>query len=308
MEPPTPHAIHPPTAASVFLLELAQRLVPPYARLPTARAGMVSGSSAKGLADQYSDLDILLYYDGELPTEDELTALRKGHGGSERKFCLGDRAEGEIVESYFVQGVEVQLAHSTIATWEAQMAKVLVELDCDSPLQKALEGTLAGRALFGEELVAEWQRRASAYPPALGVAMVRRHLAFFPMWALEHQFRTRDATVFYYESLVACAQHLMGVLAGLNGAYFTTFQVKRMGRFLAPMKIAPRDVAERLEDLFRQDRERALPRLKTLVEETVALVEAHLPEVDTSAVRALLARRAQVWAVPASPGTGDERE
>jgi hypothetical protein len=295
MEPRASSDASVPTRESLFLLELARRVVLPYAELPAARAGMVSGSAAKGIADRYSDLDMLLYYDAELPGEEALASLREGCGGSPRKFCLGDRAEGEIVESFFVRGVEVQIAHSTIAVWEAQMAKVLVELDCDSPLQKALEGTIAGRALFGETYVNEWKRRACAYPPELGVAMVRRHLAFSPLWALEHQFRTRDATIFYWESLAAAAQHVLGLLAGLNRVYFTTFQVKRTGRFLAPMEIAPGDVAARLEGLFRQEREQALASLRALLEETVALVEAHLPEVDTSAARALLARRPQTW-------------
>ena len=291
----------PSATASAFLLDLAARIIPPYTNLPTARAAMVTGSAAKGLSDRYSDLDLMLYYEGELPAEDALDALRVAHGGSPRKWLLGDRAEGSIVESYFVDGVEVQIAHSTIAAWEAEMAQVLEKLDCDTPLQKALEGTIAGRALFGDTLIEEWQRRARAYPPALGVAMVKKHLAFFPMWALEHQFRTRDATVFYYQSLVDAACHLLGILAGLNRVYFTTFQVKRMRRFLEPMSIAPRDVADRIEDLFRQDMAQALPSLKSLVEETVALVETHLPEVDTAAVRSLLARRPQVWMFP-QPG------
>lgn len=298
MKPVGPHAPDPQSAASVVLLDLAERIVRPFAKLPTARASMVTGSVAKGLADRYSDVDLMIYYADELPDEATLDAIRTGHGGSARKFLLGDRASGSIIESYFVDGVEVQIAHSTIAAWEAEMAQVLETLDCDTPLHKALEGTIAGRALFGEEYVAEWKRRAGEFPPALASAMVRKHLAFFPMWALEHQFRTRDATIFYYQSLVDAACHVMGVLAGLNRLYFTTFQVKRMRRFLAPIKIAPPDLADRLEDLFRRDMAEALPALKALVEETVALVEAHMPDVDTSAVRGLLARRPQMWNAP----------
>ena len=281
--------------ANAHLLRMAERILVPYQGLPGARAGMVTGSVAKGLADFDSDLDLMLYYDADLPAEDALAGIRIANGAAERTWVMAGRETGSFAEAYEVDGVEVQIAHSTIAAWEAEMDQVLVKLDCESPLQKAMEGTLVGRAVFGAETIASWQRRVAEYPDALGAAMVKTHLAFFPMWGLERQFRMRDATLWYQQSLVDCALRIVGVLAGLNRVYFTTFQFKRMSRLLAQMTIAPPHLAERLEGLFRSEMGDALPALERLVTEVVELVEVHQPDAETSRVRSRLGWRREPW-------------
>lgn len=283
------------TEQSEYLVALARRIVQPYTQLPTCKAAMVTGSAAKGLSDNYSDLDLTIYYQDELPNEDALAQIRQQHGAPDRKWLLGDRAEGGFAEAYDLHGIEVQIGHTTIATWEADMAKVLLELDCDSPLQKAMEGTLACQALYGEAYIGAWKERLTAYPPALAEAMVKKHLAFFPIWGLEPHFRTRHATIWYYQTLVEAAQNIVGVLAGLNHLYFTTFQFKRMGRFFQQMDIAPPNLAARMERLFGDDQPNALAEVEGLVAETITLVEIHMPTIDTMRAKRRLGWRQQPW-------------
>lgn len=283
------------TPASDYLVQLAQRVVQPYTQLPGVRAAMVTGSAAKGLSDYYSDLDLTIYYADELPSEETLHQIRQQQGGGERKWLLGDRADHAIAEGFDLHGIEVQIGHTTIAAWEAEMAEVLEKLDCASPTQKALEGTLACQPLYGQSYIDEWKRRLHTYPPALAEAMVKKHLTFFPVWGLEPHFRTRDATVWYYQILVEAAQNIVGVLAGLNRLYFTTFQFKRMHRFLDQMEIAPPDLAARLERLFHAEMPQALLELETLVTETIALVERYMPSIDTTKAKRRLGWRQQAW-------------
>lgn len=283
------------TPQSDYLVTLARKVLQPYTQLPTLRAAMVTGSAAKGLADNYSDLDMTCYYADTLPDEEALAAIRQQHGVADRKWLLGDRAEGSFAEAYDLYGIEVQIGHTTIAAWEASIDKVLVELDCASPLQKALEGTLACQALYGDAYIQQWKERLLAYPPALAEAMVKKHLAFFPLWGLEPHFRTRDATIWFYQSMVEAAQNLVGVLAGLNQLYFTTFQFKRMNRFFKQMTIAPIDLAPRLERLFQPDRTVAVAELEALVAETVTLVETYMPTIDTTKAKRRLGWRQQAW-------------
>lgn len=287
------------TEQSAYLVALAQHVVRPYTALPTCRAAMVTGSAAKGLSDNYSDLDLTIYYADELPSEEALAAIRQQHGAAERKWLLGDRAAHSFAEAYDLQGIEVQIGHTTIAAWEESIAQVLEKLDVASPLQKAMEGTLACQALYGEAYIDGWKAHLAAYPPALAEAMVKNHLAFFPLWGLEPHFRTRDATVWYYQILVEAAQNLVGVLAGLNRLYFTTFQFKRMGRFLQQMEIAPPDLATRLERLFHSNQPDAPAELEALVAETIALVETYMPTVDTTKAKRRLGWRQQPWHVVA---------
>ena len=283
------------TPQSDYLVTLARQVIQPYTYLPTLRAAMVTGSAAKGLSDNYSDLDLTCYYADELPSEEVLATIRQQHGAAARKWLIGDRAECSFAEADDLYGIEVQIGHTTIAAWEASIDKVLVELDCESPLQKALEGTLACQALFGDSYIQQWKDRLAAYPPVLAEAMVKKYLAFFPLWGLEPHFRTRDATLWFYQSMVEAAQNLVAVLAGLNRLYFTTFQFKRMNRFLQQMSIAPIDLALRLERLFQADRTVAVAELEALVAETINLVETYMPAIDTTKAKRRLGWRQQQW-------------
>ena len=283
------------TPASEYLLALAHEIAQPYIQLPTIRAAMVTGSTAKGISDYYSDLDMTMYYANELPSERELAAIRQLHGANERKWLIGDRSTNSFAEAYDVHGIEVQIGHTTIAVWEDTIAEVLEKLTCDAPIQKALEGTLACQALYGAEHIERWQAQIGAYPPALAEAMVKKHLAFFPVWGLQPHFRTRDASIWYHQILVEAAHNLMGVLAGLNRLYFTTFQFKRMGYFIHQMEIAPPNLAARLDAIFQPDMPRAMAELEMLVAETVALVEKYMPNIETARAKRRLGWRIQPW-------------
>lgn len=84
--------------------------------------------------------------------------------------------------------------------------------------------------------------------------------------------------------LVEDAQRVLGVLAGLNSLYWSTLQFKRLRRFVSQMAVAPPDVANRLDALFDGGPD-AAARLRELVSDVAGLVEARMPEVDTSALR-----------------------
>ena len=81
------------TPESDYLIRLAQQITAPYTELPTIKAAMITGSAAKGLADHYSDIDMTMYYERELPDEEALAAIREGLGGSERGARANDGRE-----------------------------------------------------------------------------------------------------------------------------------------------------------------------------------------------------------------------
>ncbi len=195
----------------------------------------------------------------------------------------------------FIDGVEFQIGNVTIAFWEQEMATVLKELDVTSGLQKALSGMLDCIPLYGEGLIQKWKRQITNYPDELAQGMIEKHLDFFPIWALQEHLATRDTTLFQHQIRLEAGQNLLGVLAGLNRLYYSTFQFKRMRQFIEKMNIAPENLYMRLESLYHQEPLSAASQLKELVAETVKLVELHMPEIDTSQVRRSLARQQHIW-------------
>ena len=72
--------------ASQYLLKLAKTNVKAYIAHPKAKAAMVTGSVALGISDYYSDIDMSIYYEEELPSEQELEAARQHRSVWRRLF------------------------------------------------------------------------------------------------------------------------------------------------------------------------------------------------------------------------------
>jgi hypothetical protein len=279
--------------ASTLLFELARSIAIPYAELG-AEAVMVTGSVALGLADFYSDLDMTAYY-REIPSDEDLRAARERNRGPERIWSIGDPADGGFVEAYRVDGVEVQIGHITIATWERDIESVLAAEDVTTPLQKALSGTLICKALHGAELIDRWKARIGDYPDELARRMVRHHLRFFPLWGMDAWFVGRDADIWRRQMLVEGAQNILGILAGINRSYFTTFQFKHLRYFISTMRIVPHDLAGRIETIVGPDMTLAGAELERLVEDVLGIVDREMPEIDTAAARRRIGWRSRPW-------------
>src|SRR5947209_3106452 len=122
------HTMNEANEASAILLRLAQHHADIYASLPGVEAIVVTGSVAGGYADQYSDIDMLIYYD-ELPPEDALTTACGRAGGS--NWGLYGRDEDGSAEYYYVHGVKCEFAHATAKSWEQIISSVVEQYDTD---------------------------------------------------------------------------------------------------------------------------------------------------------------------------------
>lgn len=257
------------------------------------RAILLVGSAAKGTSDYFSDLDIIAYYD-RLPSVDKLAATRASVQASDVRISSG--REGELlVEEYVLHDIECQIAHCTTGSWEQNLASVLEDFDPATRAQKSIVGLQDGLALHGHDLIGGWQARVEVYPVGLAHAMVEHHLQFFPLWLAAERWNPRDATIFYHQMLAETSLNMLGVLAGLNHMYYSTFQFKELHQFVGMMNLVPERLAGRLDSLFKLAPGEAADALDRLVDETVALVEANMPKVNTTLARRHIGVRHHPW-------------
>jgi hypothetical protein len=262
-------------AATDHVRSLARRVVAEALALGPLRAALLAGSGARGDADFYSDVDLLLYVD-ELPPEERLEELREAVGGE-----LPLPIAPWLVQ-FYVDGMAVQVGYSTVARIDEELDGALVRLEevIGSPNQKMLSGFLEGLPLHGEELIAAWRARVAAYPDELRRASIEHHWRFFPLWFYAPAMAERDAELWRLDVLLDAAFNLLGVLAALNRVYYARFELKRLHAFAAKLALAPPDLAERLEALFRLPPSEAAAELGRLVEETRDLVTSELPDLE----------------------------
>jgi hypothetical protein len=89
-------------------------------------------------------------------------------------------------------------------------------------------GILRGRPLHGADLIERWRRRRAHMPDALACAMVEHYLRqTMPLWFFAEALDRRDATLWVQQTLATNALNVLGVLAGLNRCFYSTFQMKR---------------------------------------------------------------------------------
>lgn len=292
------------TSHSQTLFELGRRVLTPYSRLDGAACAAITGSVAEGHADEFSDLDMTVYYTA-LPSENAILSIREQLGGGPVTWQVGKHSDGELAFAYRVNGVECQIGHTTIERWEADIERVLKGEELASPLHKAMSGTLVSIAIMGDELLEKWKSRLRAYPDPLAEAMVKHHLQFFPIWGILPRMGRRNAELWMRQALVESSFNMLGVLAGLNRQYFTSFQFKRTSQFIRALTIAPPALAARLESLWSTNLPNAAIALRELVRETAELVQRHMPQVDLSGVRKALARNDAAWTGASSCAPSD---
>jgi hypothetical protein len=278
-------------AATEHVRSLAGRVVEAALELGPLRAALLAGSGARGDADFFSDVDLLLYVDEQTP-DDRLELLCKALGGTN----LVPIAPPHLVQ-FDVGGVAVQVGYTTVAELEEQLDQLLVRLeDVHGPMQKLLSGLVEGRPLHGEELLARWRERAAAYPDELRRAGIEHHWKFFPLWWYDEPLAARDAELWRLDMLLEAAFNLLGVLAALNRVYFARFELKRLRALVAKLEHAPPDLADRLEGLVHLPPTAAAAELGRLVVETRDLVARELPDLELP-LRRPPGTRAEPWQI-----------
>ncbi|MGH7176988.1 MAG: hypothetical protein ACREJC_06395 [Tepidisphaeraceae bacterium] len=264
-----------PESHTQRLLKLGKSVLGAYAVLPGVACAALTGSVAEGCADEYSDLDMTVYYRA-LPAEEVIRRIRSEIGGGTFTWQAGTHADREFGEGFRVQGVDCQIGHIIIERWEADIERVLRAEEVATPLHKAMSGTLVSIPICGHELVEEWKKRIAGYSDPLARAMVEQHLKFFLVWGLIERLSRRDAALWMRQEIVQSSYNILAILSGLNRKYFTTFQFKRTRAFCAssltspfnwsggtcPTSIAPRPT-ERWRVPTRRGRHSMRPRTQT---------------------------------------------
>jgi Nucleotidyltransferase domain len=282
--------------ASAYLLALAKHNAQVYVSRCEPAAILLTGSVAEGLADCYSDIDMLVYYEHALPSAQELEAVRN-EIGAEGFIESYSRVEGGACsENYRVRGVECQVGHRVVADLEQRSLALLDGREPGSLQHKALMGILYGVPLHGDDLIRDWQARIGHFSDRMARGMVELYLKqIFPLWYVADALARRDATAWVHQTIAETALNLVGIVAGINRRYYVPFQFKRARRFLGALQIAPDNLADRLDGLFVADTASAIAQIEELVQDTIALVNRYMPDVDTSIVRHQPGDRQRPW-------------
>lgn len=292
--------MNPEANQSEWRIDLAAELASVYAEKPEIGMIVLGGSPTRGLADEYSDLDIVVFWE-EMDT-DWIDSVPLGHMDC-RRTDLMKMGEDICLESYHFGALKADFGHIGMNTWEEMVNQVLLELNTDAGLQKSLQGFMDSVVLHGEETVAEWKARIGSYPEGLGEKMVGENMRFFVEGYLLNQAWNRGDRLAYYDGVCTMLKNILGVLAGLNRIYLSKDEPRWLRQEFERMTIRPLDAPDRFDAVLLEPPETAIPLLDALIEDVFQLIERHLPDVDVEAKRRRR-RELGVHPCPARPRTG----
>lgn len=270
-------------AASAWRLALAERVAPVYAALPGVRAVLLAGSVARGWADRYSDVEMTIFWD-TAPSDDARCAAATQVGTLVNLYPYDDE-NAEWSDDVQVAGVEFQISHRLVDGTEQWLADVVEGYDTALVKQDLIAIIQYALPLHGGDLVAAWRATVADYPDGLAEAMVREHVGFRSRWARQKMLY-RDDRLLLYDDFVQAEKAILLSLMGLNRVYLPHLGFRWLDRLAADLAIAPPNLAARLADVFRRPPAEAVAVLDALIDETLCLVEQHMPQVDAQAVRA----------------------
>ena len=162
------------TEVSKGVLALAQHIAPVYADNPRVRVVMVGGSVSRGCADQYSDLDIGVFW-AEPPSDQERKRVIQRAGAELLSFepytAESEWGAGEhwgmsevIINSRRYTGTSmISVSHLTVAGMETCLIDVVRRYDTSLDKQSLIAAIQHGIPLYGQEALETWQQKAT-YP------------------------------------------------------------------------------------------------------------------------------------------------
>ena len=246
------------------LQDLAQRVadaLPPE----VAEEVVLTGSVSRGVADEVSDIEMLIV----TPRPLELAACfeHARAAGLEELDTWGDQSTPARRVSGFLEGVPLELVW-----WSREYAESSINAFFRTDTSLAADAIANGVALRTAGALARWQARLSDYPEELARARIEDAAltwgGYAPAGLLtlarpgERLART--------ERMFDDASRVLRIVYALNRVWPPTH--KRLGERVASLAVKPARLAERIEEAFSEpDPRRALLVMTELQSETVAL-------------------------------------
>lgn len=263
---------------SEWRIEFTRELSQIYSANEHVKMIVLGGSPSRGLSDEYSDIDMVVYWD--TIDKDFISRVPLQSSGGELKLQIRDQLGTVQMELYYFDTLIFEVGHMTLTEWEQLTDNVLINHAVDPYMIKSIDGFLEAVPIYGVDIYQEQHKKLESYPHELAVKIVSKNLGFFWRGCILNQGIKRNEIVFYHDAFCMTVKRLVAILAALNHRYLAPIEPRWIEQELELMQIKPDQTWQRIESVFMLDPEQGNAVLDTLIAEVVALVREHMPEAD----------------------------
>ena len=260
--------------ASLWRIEMAEELSQYYSSREEVVMVCLGGSSTKGIADAYSDLDIIVYW-SEMDEDWIQSSPLESAIGLVRTDIIS-MAPGSFVESYHIEGVKIDFGHVSMKDWKEWSTP----LAPDSDQIGMIGGFLVSIPFYGKELFLEWKETLSEYPDEIALEIIKKNLGFFVKGYLLNQCFNRGDLLAYSDGMNQMLKKLITVAAALNRRFYSAseprwieYELEKM--LLLPEKLSYTNICWMLENPGAE----AETMLYSIQEELLDMVASQFPEL-----------------------------
>ena len=260
------------TARSEKLRTLAQRVAD---ALPVelAEEVVLTGSVSRGVADEVSDVEMLVVTPEPLELEDCFELARSA--GLDRLGTWGGQDGPARRVSGFCERVPLELTW-----WPRNYAEERIDALLTGEMSSTADALAHGVSLRTNGRLAAWQERLRAYPPDLAAAQVEEAAlpwgGFAPAGLLT-LVRPGDRLALT-EWVLDGAMRVLTIVFALNRVWRPT--TKRLSERVAPLPVKPDRLAERIEEALTDSDPRRALRVMTELQLHTVLLAPSGPNVD----------------------------
>jgi hypothetical protein len=266
---------------SEWRLERGRWVAELYAENPKLRALVVAGSVGRGWADEWSDIELDLFW-SEPPTDrDRMSVIERAGGTIVSFYPLEDE---EWSDAYLVNGLKFEVSAFLVSTLDRHIADVIDQYDATVEKQLRLAALQNSIALHGEDLIARWREKIADYPDALAEKIIRDNVDFGGWNTVELSFARGDLLL-AYDLLSKVQKQVMAVLLALNRTYMGHPRGKWLVHFAEGMRYKPEQFEERMLYALRAGSVDGAREMDGVIEETFALVEQQFPQIDLTEIK-----------------------
>ncbi len=255
-------------------IELAKQICEKVKAIEGVKAIVIGGSVARGYADEYSDLELPIFWD-KLPDENARKLIVK-ELNAEYFYPYNYEANEDNV---IANGFRIDLWHLTVDDEENAIKNVIIDLKTDFGYSNAMDTIRACIPLFGEETVYSWKKRAEEYPKEIAIKNIKESLQSIDSTQAELYIKRENSTLIY-EQIANLQKNIFLILLALNKEYFPTF--KWMYKSLETFRIKPENIEQRFRDIFTYSPIEAYENTLVIILETLNIINKVYPEINTN--------------------------
>lgn len=282
------------TPATDSRLRAARMIAAGYATDSAVTTVLCGGSTGRGHADRWSDLEIGVFW-SEPPEEQRRRQVITELGGRDLRLFDYDVVERQWFDEWWFEGgaekgLLVEVVHMTEADADVLLDSLLAAHDVRPGLLAFAAALADGRTLAGNSN--SLTARVRDYPTPVAAAVIGRHGQIDHFWRWRMYLERKDIHGLrgHFAAVTSALTH---VLCALNRRWWPGGRWQP--RVLADLPIAPSLPVTRLAEVDQLPPAEGAARLARLVEETYDLVAEHLPEVDIDRLRAIFRFARAPW-------------